>query len=51
MTPQEAISILNQACANLNGIRKDHQVLVQAIETLQTVIEPKPEEKNDGNKD
>ena len=38
MTPQEALNVLNNAVAQINATRKDHQILAAAIETLDQVV-------------
>lgn len=38
MEPQKALDILNQAVANIQCTRQDHQLLVEAVKTLQDCI-------------
>jgi len=38
MSPEQALSILDQVCAQTTATRNDHQTLVTAIETLDKYI-------------
>ncbi len=44
MTPQEALSILDQASALAVLSRIDHKKVFEAVEVLKKAIEPKKEE-------
>ena len=46
MDPKQALNILSQAAAQFRGTRQDHELLEQALNALQKLIEPsvqKPE--------
>jgi hypothetical protein len=46
MDPKQALSILSQAAAQFRGTRQDHELLEQALNALQKLVEPsvqKPE--------
>ena len=38
MTPQEAINILDQALAQVQANRKTHEVLIEALRTMQAAV-------------
>lgn len=40
MDPKQALSILSQAAAQFRGTRQDHEVLEQALNALQKLVEP-----------
>ena len=47
MTKEQAIKVINEATANFQGTRKDHQLIVEAINLLMNLKEcecPKEEE-------
>lgn len=48
MTPQEALKLLDQAAAALNGSREVHVRLAQAVAILQDAISTKEEVKGNG---
>ena len=46
MDPKQALNILSQAAAQFRGTRQDHEVLEQALNAIQKLVEPsvqKPE--------
>lgn len=44
MTAEQAFSIIDQVCAKFQGTRQDHQLLLEAIETLKkSVVQVTPE--------
>jgi len=46
MDPKQALSILTQAAVQFRGTRQDHEVLEQALNAIQKLVEPsvqKPE--------
>lgn len=46
MDPKQALNILSQVAVQFRGTRQDHEVLEQALNALQKLIEPsvqKPE--------
>jgi len=42
MSPQQALSILDQAVSSLRVTRADHAALVQALQVLQQLTMPPP---------
>ena len=40
MTPSQAIDVLDQATINIQGTRKDHMLITQALEVLRKVVSP-----------
>ena len=49
MKPQEALSLLDHLTSQMTLTRPQHEQVVQALNTLQTAITPKPDPKT--NKD
>ncbi len=44
MDPKQAVNILSQVAAQFRGTRQDHELLEQALASLQKLVEPqKPE--------
>jgi hypothetical protein len=43
MTPQEALQIVAQACAEFRGTLKDHQMIQQALEVLAKTLATEPQ--------
>lgn len=40
MDPKQALNILSQAAAQFRGTRQDHEVLEQALNAIQKLVEP-----------
>ena len=40
MDPKQAVNILSQVAAQFRGTRQDHEVLEQALNALQKLVEP-----------
>lgn len=40
MTPKEALNVLDQVAAQATGNREVHEKIKQAMETLQTLVNP-----------
>lgn len=45
MTPQQALDLIDQNLAQLNGTREAHVTLQQAVAILQEAIKPKPKKE------
>jgi len=43
MTPQNALQILSQAVAMVKADLKEHQMMQQAIQVIDKLVNPKPE--------
>jgi len=46
MTKNDAINLLDNICANFAGTRKDHMKLMEAINIIKTLEEPKKDGKS-----
>lgn len=44
MTPVEALKLLSQATGDFRGTRADHQMIIQAIQVLQALVDAQPKE-------
>lgn len=50
MTPNQALSILDQATARVDAKREEHRIIVQALETLRTlVVADSEQDQNDAS--
>lgn len=45
MTPQDALQIVDQACATFTGNRQDHTTLLEAIKVLKEVVDSQEKPK------
>ena len=51
MSPQQALSVLLEATEAINATRKQHALIVQALETIKAAIQlPLPKEESDERK-
>lgn len=39
MDAKQALNIINQVCSEFRGTRKDHEVIEQAIQVLQSLVQ------------
>ncbi len=40
MDAKQALQIINQVCAEFRGTRQDHELLKQAIQVLESAVNP-----------
>jgi hypothetical protein len=42
MTPQQALELLDRVLQNVNGTRRDHELIQQALNVLREILPPPP---------
>ncbi len=47
MSPEDALSVLDQMAARAAGNRADHQAVAEAVQVLSAVVSPEPETDDD----
>lgn len=50
MSPVEALNILERVTANVNGTRRDHLAVIQALQVIGDALKPKEEKKDEKKK-